>query len=416
MAPPTGSDDSLKSGPPSANTVPKSLVQQELQSILASAAFQRSQRCSDFLRLIVLTKLDGHSGEIKERTIATEVFGRDASYDPKNDAVVRVNATDVRKRLAQYYQTPGVRVNVRITLPPGGYVPAFEIIGLPPARISPEPAAAATSPRSPQRMLWVAAGCVAVLAFILWFRMHGFNGSGSDAEAFWHPYLIASKPVAVCVIPSIMVRLSDPSKVIARVKAREGRHLYDVPVEPGLDIGRKLVYDVENHINVGDALALASVCRYFGEVQHAVMVKSGAEVSFLDMKGTPAVLIGAFNNEWAIDLNRDLLFTFTEGAILDRQTGRRYEIRTENGINVEDYGVISRLIESKTGGPALTLGGVGQYGTQAAAEMVTVPEQITRLVRSLPPGWRTHNVQIIIRTLLVQEHASPAAVVAVHMW
>src|SRR5450755_4606955 len=55
-----------------------------------------------------------------------EVFGGDASYDTTSDPIVRVTAAEIRKRIAQYYQEPGHAAELRISLPPGSYVPHFD--------------------------------------------------------------------------------------------------------------------------------------------------------------------------------------------------------------------------------------------------------------------------------------------------
>ena len=62
---------------------------------------------------------------LKERTIGIDVFGRSTSYEPSDDATVRVKAGDVRKRLSIYYAEQGARDPVRIELPAGTYVPEF---------------------------------------------------------------------------------------------------------------------------------------------------------------------------------------------------------------------------------------------------------------------------------------------------
>src|ERR1700730_16871858 len=82
-------------------------VQTELDRILASHTFHGSQRPSRFLRYVVEQTLQGRGEKIKEYTIATEVFGRDESFDPRLDPLVRVEATKLRSRLATYYKNDG---------------------------------------------------------------------------------------------------------------------------------------------------------------------------------------------------------------------------------------------------------------------------------------------------------------------
>ena len=83
------------------------LVRDHLKEVMASRAFAGSKRAQDFLQLIVEHALAGRYDSLRERTIGAEMFGRPIDYDTSNDAVVRVKATEVRRKLAQYYQESG---------------------------------------------------------------------------------------------------------------------------------------------------------------------------------------------------------------------------------------------------------------------------------------------------------------------
>jgi TolB-like protein len=102
------------------------LVRDHLKEVIASRAFAGSKRAQDFLQLIVEHALAGRFDSLRERVIGAEMFGRPIDYDTANDAVVRVKATEVRKKLAQYYQESGKNTAVRIELPIGSYVPKFQ--------------------------------------------------------------------------------------------------------------------------------------------------------------------------------------------------------------------------------------------------------------------------------------------------
>src|SRR5205823_1568894 len=102
------------------------LVREHLKEVIASRAFGGSKRAQDFLLLIVEHTLAGRYDSLRERMIGAEMFGRSIDYDTANDAVVRVKATEVRKKLAQYYQESGKKPSVRIELPIGSYVPKFQ--------------------------------------------------------------------------------------------------------------------------------------------------------------------------------------------------------------------------------------------------------------------------------------------------
>jgi len=101
------------------------LVRQHLQDVLSSSAFVGSKRAQEFLQLVVEHALADRTDSLKERMIGVEMFGRPVDYDTANDAVVRVKATEVRRRLLQFYRDSATDHPVRIDVPVGSYVPKF---------------------------------------------------------------------------------------------------------------------------------------------------------------------------------------------------------------------------------------------------------------------------------------------------
>jgi TolB-like protein/tetratricopeptide (TPR) repeat protein len=101
------------------------LVRLHLKEVARSHAFAGSKRAQDFLHLIVGHALEGEVDSLRERMIGAEMFGRPVNYDTGSDSVVRVKATEVRKKLAQFYLESNGKPAVRIELPIGSYVPRF---------------------------------------------------------------------------------------------------------------------------------------------------------------------------------------------------------------------------------------------------------------------------------------------------
>jgi TolB-like protein/Tfp pilus assembly protein PilF len=115
------------------------LVRDHLKDVFASKAFAGSKRAQNFLQLIVEHALAGRLDSLRERMIGAEMFGRSIDYDTANDAVVRVKATEVRRKLVQYYQESTKPTLVRIELPSGSYVPKFHFESLPDPPPGPHP-------------------------------------------------------------------------------------------------------------------------------------------------------------------------------------------------------------------------------------------------------------------------------------
>src|SRR5882724_10854129 len=97
--------------------------QQHLKEIVDGSAFRGSQRSGQFLKYIAEQAISGHFDALKERSIGVELFGRVPTYDTGEDAIVRVTASDVRRRLLQHYGKYGFTSEFRISLPLGSYIP-----------------------------------------------------------------------------------------------------------------------------------------------------------------------------------------------------------------------------------------------------------------------------------------------------
>src|SRR5580692_4022598 len=101
------------------------LIREQLKRLLAHQLFMNSKRYPVLLAYTVEQALLGNAGELKERTIGVEAFGREPNYDVNLDPVVRTTAAEVRKRLIQYYYSPDHAKELIIELPVGSYVPSF---------------------------------------------------------------------------------------------------------------------------------------------------------------------------------------------------------------------------------------------------------------------------------------------------
>jgi hypothetical protein len=116
--------------PASAGLEPEKVdrIRAELEQILSSGAFQRSERHSRFLRFVCESTLNGSSSQLNEYLIAHSVFDRGADYSPGEDSVVRRQAYSLRQKLQEFYASEGKNDLVRIELPVGRYVPNFKFL------------------------------------------------------------------------------------------------------------------------------------------------------------------------------------------------------------------------------------------------------------------------------------------------
>ena len=110
----------------SSTEFPEKIIRQQLDRVLASPTFQQVDRLKRFLAFITLEAAAGRGDQLKEYVIGVQVFGKEDSFDPRTDPIVRVQARRLRTRLVQYYREEGVNDDIVIDLPKGGYAPVFK--------------------------------------------------------------------------------------------------------------------------------------------------------------------------------------------------------------------------------------------------------------------------------------------------
>jgi TolB-like protein/Tfp pilus assembly protein PilF len=97
----------------------------ELERILSSHTFRSAIRQKRFLIYSVREVLAGRARLLKEYSIGVEVFEKGEQFDPRLNAIVRLEARKIRRNLQKYYDTEGFANPLRIEIPKGGYAPIF---------------------------------------------------------------------------------------------------------------------------------------------------------------------------------------------------------------------------------------------------------------------------------------------------
>lgn len=421
-------------------------VQRALFAILKSVPFRASKQSQHLLQYIVDQSLAGHLESLKERVIGAEVFGRPVDYDTNEDPIVRARAAEVRKRLAQYYVGEGNGSPIRIEISPGSYLAAFSDPGKSHAR---EPAPAdiaparstsrrenAAEPEPPQKHVAAASGASALLhsrwkilglalvvgaAGLLAYKLK----PPSPVEKFWSPLLDTPRPALIYTGANPVYMPS--SQLIERYRATHHLnevdtqgHEFLVPVSQDQKLGAGDLVEMKNDfVTLGDVSANVSVSSLLTRFHHGFDLRSGEDVAFGDLRQSPAILIGAFNNAWTLQMTGDLPFVFGSGLTIKDQSGDRRQWRpaysAENRVQL-DYALVARLPRSKTGEPLITIAGITQSGTRAAAEFITSSEGIRELDRSAPRDWPNKNLELVLQTRVVNDIPTTPTVVAVRAW
>jgi len=410
------------------------IVHQELDKILASSFFRSAARSKQFLKYVIEHQLDGHPELLKERTIGTEVFLRPPGYSTGDDPVVRVQAGEVRRRLESYYQATPDEPPVRIELPVGSYSPVFHWTSTAAAtpHPTPHPPAPESVPANHRVRNWAIAivlSGLAIAAVILFLTANRAAPQRSILEQFWNPVFATQQPVLICLAKPVAYR---PSQDIYDRYARKHPGTFEneaerantpLPLDPNQKLAWNDMYIYSDYgVSAGDVYAAVSLSALMGKIGKPSQVRIGANYSFEDLRNSPSVVVGAFNNKWTMQLTSTLHFAFIEDGdqymIREQAPGTRVW-RTKlgaRGETSEDFAIVSRLLDSKTGQFTIATAGIGPNGTQAAGEFVSDRKYLEDGLRSAPANWQAKNLEIVLQTTVTDSVAGPPHAVAAYYW
>jgi hypothetical protein len=169
----------------------------------------------------------------------------------------------------------------------------------------------------------------------------------------------------------------------------------------------------------GDVEAAVSISDLFTSMKKSHQLRIGNDYSFQDLRTSPSVIVGAFNNRWTLEMNSGLHFAFVWGVGIQEQgsSGRTWNFEGEpTQKTFVDYGLVTRLVNSKTGQFVVSVAGPSFAGTQTAGEFVTSSELLEQGLKSAPRDWRTKNFQLVLKTNVIDGIPGPPHVVASYFW
>jgi hypothetical protein len=398
----------------------KARIQVQLDRLLANTHFSNSKRFPSFLRFIVQEELEGRGDQLKERTLGIEVFGRDASYDTTSDPIVRVTAAEIRKRIAQYYQESGHSAELRISLPPGSYVPHFDWanavtsdqspldslslqleVPQPPTPAQPD----VLSDRRVSRRSLLA--IFASLAILLAGSFLYVRSRPTALDLFWSPILTSGDPVVVCFPQSHLggITLRDANDPSQQREMQESMSAVIVDdLRPLVSLSGLLELHNQRYILMGEDTA-----------------------SLTDLRQGPAIFVGAFDNAWTLRVTRGLRFRFANDAdmthfwIEDTQSPAhtRWSIdrhQQEATNNYRDYAIVARFREPNTGKLAVVAAGIARGGTVAAGEFLTQPANMETIKARAPRNWDGQNMEFVLSTEIIDGRSAAPKVEATYFW
>lgn len=411
----------------------RAALYEELEAILASEHFRSSARYPAFLRHVIEKALNGQTADLKERTLGIEVFHRGSDYNTADDPVVRVCGSEVRRRIAQYYQQSESPHTIEIELPSGGYVPQFwrrnaadptvretEPATSARAAARDEPATAAGLAESvpgadkERRAKWgwlapLGIGVLITLTVIgIARQILNEERKHSPIMEVWNPFLTNANPVLISV--------GRPHP--------QGES--ELPPSPQLSIANRF-FEPSYRVSITAVSAISEVAGFLETQQKSFQVHESDSNTLDDLHRRPLVLINGNDNKWTMLLLKPLRFHLDSvrdkgrdfSFVVDDQHPERQDWKVDFNqpfLNqTTDYALVGRFYCPTTESPVVVIAGISSNGTEAGGEFMASPEKLAALARETHNSLN-QNFEAVLKVEVVGGDTGAATPLAVQFW
>ncbi len=413
-----------------------------VERVCNSRQFHRSTRLRGLLRYLCRRAWDEGAEEIKEQEIGMALFERRANFDYSQDTLVRVQASQLRKRLERYFSEEGAAEPFLIEIPRGSYLPAVVRRG---ASDSGEPGEAEAGPDPPRRqwlVITLAGLCVALSAACFWLWQRPAQQAADDRKVheFWNAFSANGRENYIVLADSAISAVQDAL-----------RH------QIGLDdyVRRSYEAELDREQLPAESRALIRylMARRYTSLADVFIVRQVAQARLLDPDKTTVVfardhnvrafqrsnnlLVGSQRAVPWVSLFDDKLdfhiydrpsdFHLAQDAATSRKrVGNRrpkpgepavFETDTRRPEGSEGFSLIAYIPNLSRNGNTLILAGTEMSGTETAGMLLTTESWISALMNRLPrqANGTIPHFEALLKTRQVENATRSFEIVAIHI-
>ena len=399
--------------------------------VAASRGLSKSALLPRFLLYICEQTLKGNERLLTEQRIGTAIFNRAADYNPGEDNIVRSYARTLRRRLDEYFEAEGINETMRIVIPRGGYVPAFEWVtsrsqvpskrealpqveslqlqsSLPAVEDGP---AKSSKPhlKSILRTPWVTALCGLfaglLLAFGIWLALRGAREKQmqSPSHPIWAEMFQQNRNTLIVPADSGLGILQNlTGHLIPLEEYANGSYFSDTRAVPGIDVGNLADLRQQRYTSVVDLNITTRIMQLPEIAAGRTQVRFARSITTEDLKTSNVILLGSVHsNPWVALFEDKLNFRLKYMPEVDQSyvwdgrpmgTEQKQYLNGTGQMANHTYGVIDYLPNLDGNGHVLIIQGLNMAATQAAADtlfnsdaMKPILQQAARSNGSLRP-------------------------------
>ena len=386
-----------------------------VKRVAAAVPFQKSARLREFLLYVCDRRLKNRSEDVREQQIGSTVFGRPANYNPSEDNIVRVEARQLRKRLADYFAADGKAEPWLIEIPKGSYLPVFVRRQQASAPIESPPAEEVKD--NPVRKfipLGVILALAAVCIGLLWqnqsLRQQRAASPPVTRSFPWNFLFDANHQTNVVVADSCLVLLQDVlhEKVsLADYLSRAYLSKLDKVSENAALRSALQVIAGRQYTSLADVTFVRKVAQLDPGLRDRIRVVYARNLNIRDFKSNHMILLGTTRaNPWVELFEPKLNFDFG----VEQQPFRSYFRNKKpkageqamyysgvTGNSGEGYAVVALVPNLDHTGNVLLIEGCTMEGTEAGWEFLTDPAFSSGMIPRLNVNVAGRHFEILLR-------------------
>lgn len=411
------------------------------ERVCASPHFNRSSRLRELLRFLCRRAWDEGAEEIKEHEIGVAVFERSPQFDSSQDTLVRVQASQLRKRLERYFAEEGAAEPFILEIPRGSYAPVVAHRStLQPA--PPVPALPSASGRS-RLVPALAALCLLLAALCAWllFRPADRQSAlGPSVRFFWNTFSSNGRENYVVLADSAIAAIQDalrrPIGLDEYVRRSYEKDLDKEPLSPEFrNLVRYLM--ARRYTSLADVLVVRQIAQsrlldpartsvVYARDHNVRAFQTGNNILVGSQRAIPWVHLFDEMMDFRIyDRPADFHLQQDSATSRRRVDNRRpkpgepavFESDTRGPEGSEGFSLIAFLPNLSRTGNTLILGGTDMSGTEAAGTLLTTEAFLVDLLSRLPrlPNGQLPHFEVLLKTSQVEHTNRGFSIVALHV-
>ncbi len=350
-----------------------------LQQLLQSPEFHDSVRYQDLLQYLVNKSLIVTS--LKETEIAHDVFGKNSSFDPAADPLIRSYISNLRKKLEHYYLTTENQFDYRLEIPKGQYLVKYTKVSknLLPRKI-----------RNYLPMAYLA--IIVILLGVITLQgllSHSSNASDTNAvNPMWNEFLENNQHPTLIVLGDFLV-LSEKGKIDGRTflrdpKINSEKELRDLTITNKDNYAKYQIADV-SYIGISPALGLSDIFKVIKNSTKQFSVKLSSQLKWDDFDNNNIIYLGTLKTLAKLDTlfsRTNLKYSLSPNSLTIRDTqndsSQTLNLNWHGGNYQKDYSIILKLLGSKNNS-IVFLTGFSEVGVMESIKAATDTNLISRI-------------------------------------